>query len=369
LFVIGLAWLIDEPTATAAGAISSTPFGTAPDGVSVSLFTLRNLHGMEAKITNYGGIVTRLTAQDRNGRFGDVVLGFDTLAEYLSASPYFGALIGRYGNRIAGGQFSLQGHRYQLAINNGPNALHGGRRGFDKVVWSVRTAKDTQEGPQLVLAYVSRNGEEGYPGNLNVTAIYTLTNNDALRLDYRATTDQDTVLNLTQHTYFNLRGRGDVLGHTVQINASKYTPVDGTLIPTGQIQSVSATPFDFRRPIAIGAKINELNEQLTYAKGYDHNWVIDAPSSRIKVQATVYEPETGRQLEVLSAEPGIQFYTGNFLDGSIAGKGGQTYEFRGGFCMEPQHFPDSPNQRSFPPVRLRPGETYRNTIVYRFSAR
>jgi aldose 1-epimerase len=323
---------------------------------------------MEAQITTYGGIVTYLTAPDRKGHYADVVLGYDSLDRYLR-SPYFGALIGRYGNRIAKARFSLSGEAYTLAVNNGPNSLHGGFKGFDKVVWAVAKATVTLEGPQLTLTYLSRDGEEGYSGNLNVTAVYTLTEENALRLDYTATTDKDTVINLTQHSYFNLRGLGNVLGHMVQINAARFTPVDSTLIPTGELSSVVGTPFDFRQPTAIGARIDGPNEQLKFANGYDHNWIIHKTAPGLTVQATVYEPETGRVLEVSSTEPGLQFYSGNFLDGTLIGKGGWVYEFRNGFCLEPQHFPDSPNHPNFPSTVLKPSDVYKNTIIYRFSAK
>jgi aldose 1-epimerase len=354
---------------TATDTITRMPFGRGPNGRIVDAYTLCNHSGMEARITTYGGIVTYLTAADRGGHFADVVLGYASLDEYLKASPYFGALIGRYANRIAKGRFTLDGHEYQLAINNGPNALHGGLKGFDKVVWMVTNASVTPEGPQLVLTYVSRDGEEGYPGNLAVTVVYTLMEDNALRLDYRAVTDRDTVVNLTQHSYFNLRGRGDILGHVVQINADGFTPVDNTLIPTGELRAVAGTPFDFRVPTVIGARINQPDDQLRFAKGYDHNWVINKSSPGLTVQATVYEPETGRVLEVSSTEPGLQFYSGNFLDGTLTGKGRWIYGFRDGFALEPQHFPDSPNHPNFPSVTLHPGEIYHNTIIYRFSAR
>ena len=350
-------------------SIVSAPFGQIGDGTMVQVFTLRNARGMEARISNYGGTVTYLTAPDRAGRYANVVLGYDTLAEYLKVSPYFGALIGRYGNRIARGRFTLDGKTYQLAINNDPNALHGGLKGYDKVIWRVARAQVTPQGPQLTLTYLSRDGEEGYPGKLNVTAVYTLTNENELRLDYIATTDRVTVVNLTHHSYFNLRGRGDILGHVLQIHASRFTPVDATLIPTGEIRTVVGTPFDFRAAAPIGARIGADDEQLRFGKGYDHNWVIDAKPGKLVAQATVYEPEEGRALEVLSTEPGLQFYSGNFLDGSIVGRGGWRYEHRSGFCLEPQHFPDSPNHEKFPSTVLRPGEHYRNTIIYRFSAR
>jgi aldose 1-epimerase len=351
------------------GSIEPESFGHISNGAAVIRYALRNRHGMEAQITTYGGIVTKLTAPDREGRFADVVLGYDTLEEYLKGSPYFGALIGRYGNRIAQGRFTLNGVHYSLAANNGVHALHGGIAGFDKVIWTAERSLVTPMGPQLTLTYISRDGEEGYPGNLKVTAVYTLTNDNALQLHYSATTDRDTVVNLTQHSYFNLRGRGDVLGHVVRINADRFTPVDSTLIPTGELRSVAGTPFDFRRPTAIGARIETMDEQLRFAKGYDHNWVIDKAATAVAVAATVYEPDTGRMLEVSSSEPGLQFYTGNFLDGSISGKDGREYGFRSGFVMEPQHFPDSPNQPTFPSTVLKPGQTYQNIISYRFSAR
>ncbi len=355
------------------GTISSAPFGRTPVGVAVERYTLRNRNGLEARIATYGGIVTRLTAPDRKGQYADVVLGYDTLEGYLKSSPYFGALIGRYGNRIAKGRFTLNGRKYTLAINDAPNTLHGGTVGFDKVVWKATQSVVTPNGPQLTLTYLSRDGEEGYPGNLNVTAVYSLTDDNSLRLDYTATTDKDTVVNLTQHSYFNLRGRSDILAHVVQINADRFTPIDSTLIPTGELRPVAGTPFDFRKPTAIGARLDAntdaSDEQIRFGKGYDHNWVINKPVGALTVAATVYEPDSGRVLEVSSAEPGLQFYSGNFLDGSLTGKGGQVYALRNGFCLEPQHFPDSPNHPGFPPVVLKPGQTYKNTIIYRFSAR
>ncbi len=361
--------MADQPSH---GTIVSAPFGATPGGEAVQLYTLRNRHGMQASITNYGGILTSLTAADRSGHYADVVLGYDSLAGYLRKSPYFGALVGRYANRIARGRFTLNGVTYTLATNNGANTLHGGRVGFDKVVWRAVSAAVTPEGPQLTLSYLSRDGEEGYPGNLSVIATYTLTEDDALRLEYRATTDKDTVVNLSQHSYFNLRGaadRGDVLGHIVEIRADRYTPVDEGLIPSGELRPVAGTPFDFRKPTAIGTRIDGADQQLRFGKGYDHNWVINARPGELALDATAYEPRSGRVLEVLSTQPGLQFYTGNFLDGSITGKSGWRYEFRHGFCMEPQHFPDSPNHPGFPSTVLKPGETYRNTIVVRFTAR
>lgn len=351
------------------GSITRGPFGVAPTGTAVDRYTLRNKHGMEAKIATYGGIVTHLTAPDRNGHYADVVLGYDTLDQYLHSSPYFGALIGRYGNRIAHGQFTLNGVKYALATNNGPNSLHGGLKGFDKVVWKATDARVTPKGPELALTYISHDGEEGYPGTLTVTAVYTLTNDNALEVDFTAVTNKDTVVNLTHHSYFNLRGRGDVLGALVQINAKEFTPVNSTLIPTGEIRSVATTPFDFREPVAIGARIDVPDEQLQFAGGYDHNWVIDKAEGAPGLMATVYEPETGRVLEVSSTEPGLQFYTGNFLDGSIIGKNDWAYAHRDAFVMEPQHYPDSPNHPNFPSTVLKPGQTYKNIIVYRFSTR
>ncbi|MDB6067793.1 MAG: aldose 1-epimerase [Pedosphaera sp.] len=343
-------------------------FGTATNGQPVYIYTLRNRNGAEARICNYGGIVVSLKVPDRNGALGDVVLGYDTLNAYIQNSPYFGAIVGRYANRIAKGVFSLDGKTYQLAVNNGPNALHGGIRGFDKVVWEARP-RSTVGGQSLELTYVSKDGEEGYPGTLKVKALYTLTHDNSLRLDFEATTDQDTVVNLSQHSYFNLAGKGDVLAHVVYIRARQFTPVDSTLIPTGELKPVLGTPFDFQTPTPVGARINQNDEQLKFGNGYDHNWVINKPFGKLELMARVYEPDSGRVLEVLSTEPGLQFYSGNFLDGTITGKGGRVYQFRNGFCMEPQHFPDSPNKPNFPSVVLKPGQTYKNTIIYHFSTR
>jgi aldose 1-epimerase len=338
----------------------------------VAIYTLRNSKGMEARIMTYGGIVQSLKVPDRNGKFDDVVLGYDDLAGYLAnkGNPYFGALIGRYGNRIGGAKFTLEGQTCTLAINNGPNSLHGGIKGFDKVVWQAKPLL-TADGPSLELTYFSKDGEEGFPGNLTVTATYTLTDNNELHVYFTATTDKPTVCNLTQHSYFNLRGQGngDILGHEVYINSDKITPVDKDLITTGGYEPVAGTPFDFRKPTAIGARINDPDQQLQYGPGYDHNWVINKPMGKLGLEARVYEPTTGRVLEVWSTEPGLQFYAGNFLDGSITGKDGKVYPRRSGFAMEPQHYPDSPNKPMFPSTELKPGETYQNTIMYRFSTR
>ena len=297
-----------------------------------------------------------------------MVLGYDRLADYLASTPYFGALVGRYGNRIAKARFTLDGQVYKLAANNGPNSLHGGLKGFDKVVWSAKSLA-TPDGPALELNYMSKDGEEGFPGNLSVKAVYTLTEDNALRLDYTAMTDKDTVLSLTHHSYFNLAGHGDVLGHEVYLNASRFTPVDETMIPTGEMRPVAGTPMDFTKATAIGARINQDDEQLKLGKGYDHNWVLDKTPGALTLAARVYEPTTGRVLEAFTTEPGMQFYTANFLDGKLTGKGGWVYQFRNAFCLEPQHFPDSPNQPGFPTTVLKPGQIYKSTVIYKFSAK
>jgi aldose 1-epimerase len=348
------------------GTVHKASFGKTANGTPVEIYTLRNSEGMEATVMTYGGIVTSLKVPDKNGKFGDVVLGYDQLGGYLTNSPYFGALIGRYGNRIARGQFTLDGHAYALATNNFPNHLHGGLKGFDKVVWTAKPV-ETFYGPGLELTYLSKDGEEGYPGNLSVTAIYVVTEKDELVVQFTATTDKDTICNLTHHSYFNLRGSGDVLDYIVQINADKMTPVDSTLITTGELMPVTGTPFDFRQPTPIGARIGDDNQQLKFANGYDHNWVLNKSSRELIQAARVVEPQTGRVLEVFTTSPGIQFYTGNFLDGTIKGKAGRVYQFRDGFCMEPQCFPDSPNHPNFPTTELKPGEVYKNTIIYKFS--
>ena len=364
--VVGLLMAVCAVRAAESELPKSEPFGQTADGKKVELYTLRNAKGMEARICTYGGTVVSLKAPGRGGALADVVHGYDSLDGYLTNSPYFGSLIGRYGNRIGNGKFQIDGHAYTLATNNGINHLHGGIKGFDKVVWEAKPMK-TKVGPMLALKYTSKDGEEGYPGNLSVTAVYTLTEDNVLRLEFAATTDKPTVCNLTHHSYFNLAGGGDILGHEVTIVADKFTPVDSGLIPTGELKPVDGTPFDFRTPTAIGARIGQDDEQLKFGKGYDHNWVINKTAGQLAMQARVTEPKSGRVMEVYSTEPGLQFYTGNFLDGTIVGKGGQVYKFRSAFCMEPQHYPDSPNKPAFPSVVLQPGQTYSNTIEYRFS--
>ena len=366
-----LAW----SAACARGAPRPQPFGMTHRGEAVSLYTLKNAHGMQAKVLDYGGIIVSLRVPDRNGRLDDVVLGFDSLGDYERGSPYFGAIIGRYGNRIARGRFTLDGRTYTLATNNGPNHLHGGVRGFDKVVW---TAAQFERGDSvgLVLNYTSPDGEEGYPGTLRATVTYTLTDKNEFIFDYQATTDRPTPVNLTQHSYFNLAGdgKGDILGHVVTLNADRFTPVDSTLIPTGEIKSVAGTPFDFRTSTAIGARIDRNDEQLRYGRGYDHNFVLNKGGrggkggieGDLTLAAHVYEPTTGRVMEISTTEPGLQFYSGNFLDGTLRGKHGVVYGHRSGFAMETQHFPDSPNRPAFPSTILRPGEEYRSRTIYRF---
>lgn len=338
------------------------------DGMPVDLYTLTNDRRMQAQITNYGGIVVSLRAPDRQGKFGDVVLGYDNLDGYIKQNPFFGSLVGRYANRIAKGKFSLDGKEYTLVTNNNENHLHGGTKGFDKRVWAAREVRG-KNGVGLTLTYVSKDGEEGYPGNLSVTVTYTLTNNNELRIDYAATTDKNTILNLTNHSYFNLAGAGDVLSHEILINADQFTPVDKTLIPTGELGRVAGTPMDFTQSTAIGARINGEHEQILFGGGYDHNWVLKKKTGQLGLAARVYEPKSGRVMEVFTTQPGVQFYTGNFLDGSITGKGGQVYNKRYGFCLETQHFPDSPNKPDFPTVVLKPKEKYAQTTIYKFSAK
>jgi aldose 1-epimerase len=356
------------PSLSAASTVTSKPFGKV-DGQAVELYTLRNEKGAEATITNYGGIVVTLMMPDRAGKMIDVVQGYDNVDGYVKVTPYFGALIGRYGNRIAKGKFTLDGKTYTLAGNNNGNALHGGVKGFDKVIWKAKPV-ESKLGAALELSYLAKDGEEGYPGNLDVVATYTLTNDNSLRVDFKAKTDKATPVNLTHHSYFNLTGSGTILDHVLWIDADKTTPVDSGLIPTGEIKSVEGTVFDFRKATAIGARINDPDTVLQYGPGYDHNWVVNQKKAgELGLQARVESPKSGIVLEVLSTEPAIQFYAGNFLDGTITGKYGQVYAHRSGFCLEPQHYPDSPNHANFPNTILKPGENYSNTIIYKFSAK
>ena len=350
--------------------ITSATFGTTPDGETATLYTLTNANGMEARITNFGGVVVSLKVPDRNDSLADVVLGFDSLEPYFEDSPYFGALIGRYGNRIADGKFTLNGEEYTLVQNNMGNHLHGGIKSFGKVLWQAEPVQaDSSVG--LTLHYLSADGEEGYPGALDVTVAYTLTNDNALRIHYQATTDAPTIVNLTNHSYFNLAGQdhGSILNHEVMINADQFVPVDSTLIPTGELAEVEGTPLDFTEPTKVGARIDDNHPQLAYGMGYDHCWVLNKEEGELARAATVYEPTSGRLMEVLTTEPGVQFYSGNFLNGSLTGKDGAVYQKRSGLCLETEHFPDSPNQPGFPSTELNPGETYETTTIYKFSTR
>jgi len=369
--IFALLLLMSCVSFAAAQSVTKESYGKTSTGENVDLYTLRNTKGVEAKITNYGGILVSLKVPDRKGKFDDVVLGFNDLDSYLTKNdPYMGALIGRYGNRIAKGRFTLNGVEYKLAVNNGENTLHGGIKGFDKVVWTGHELK-TPAGPAVVLTYLSKDGEEGYPGNLNVRVVYTLTNNNELKIDYSATTDKDTVTNLTHHSYFNLagEGNGDILNHLVTINGSRFVPTDAGSIPTGDLKSVAGTPFDFLKATAIGARINQDDEQLKFGNGYDHTWVINGRPGTMRLAATAYEATSGRVMQVWTTEPGVQFYTGNFLNGTLTGKSGKVYARRNGFCFETQHYPDSPNQPSFPTTTLKKGATYKSTTIYRFSTK
>ena len=342
--------------------IRSEPFGVTPAGEETQLFFLVNDAGMEVRVTNYGGIITHIKMPDRHGRFADVVLGHDTLEGYLHRSRYFGALVGRYANRIARGRFVLNGTEYSLAINNGLNHLHGGIKGFDKVVWQ---ASETVDGVQL--RYLSPDGEENYPGNLRATVTYCLTDANELRIEYAATTDKDTIINLTNHSYFNLAGDGTIFDHEITINADAFTPVDQTLIATGEVRSVKDTPLDFTSATPIGKRINCDYEQIRIAGGYDHNFVLRGQMGELRTVATVHDPKSGRTMEVATTQPGMQFYSGNFLDGSLVGKAGRAYVKHSGCCFETQHFPDSPNHLNFPSTVLKPNEEYRHSTVFKFS--
>ena len=349
--------------------VEKNQFGKTIDGTDVDQYILSNNKGMEISIITYGGVITSWTAADKNGEYKDVVLGYNTLAEYEAETPYFGALIGRYGNRISGGKFKLDDQEYTLAANNGVNHLHGGLKGFDKVVWDAKAIVNDSS-VSLELSYLSKDMEEGYPGNLKSKVTYTLNNEDELSVSYEATTDKPTIVNLTQHSYFNLTAdfNQDILNHDIVINADSFLPVDTTLIPTGEFKDVAETPFDFRKPKAIGKHINQENTQLENGMGYDHTWVLNGQGKGLRFVASAYEPVSGRLLEVYSDEPGIQFYSGNFLDGTLPNKSNGTYQHRTGFCLETQHYPNSPNQENFPSVRLNPGDKYESTTVFSLTA-
>jgi aldose 1-epimerase len=358
-----------EPVTKDTMSVTVTHYGELADGTPMSLYTLTNRNGMSMKVINYGGIITSITMPDKNGEQGDIVLGYDSVENYLASNPFFGALIGRYGNRIAKGKFSLDGKAYSLATNNGENHLHGGNKGFDKVIWNIEEAKVPQAAA-IKLSYQSKDMEEGYPGNLNVEVLYALTDANELKIDYKATTDKKTIVNLTQHTYFNLAGPDrDILSHELVLNADKFLPVDKTLIPTGELKEVANTPFDFRKPVAIGKRIDEKDEQLKFGNGYDHCWILNRAADSLAHAATLYDSISGREVMVFTTEPGIQFYSGNFLDGTLTGKNGIVYNFRTGLCLETQHFPDSPNRKEFPSVVLNPGDTYKSQTIYRFAVR
>ena len=357
--------------AEAKPSVKKADWGKTAEGTAVEIYTLKNSAGAEAQIITYGSTVVSLKMPDKNGKFADVVLGYDSIADYEKNQAYIGALVGRYANRIAKGRFTLDGKEYVLAKNNGENHLHGGLKGFDKVVWTARGFVD-KTGANVELNYLSRDGEEGYPGNLSVKVVYSLTENNELKIVYSAETDKNTIVNLTQHSYFNLAGAGvgDILNHQLTIYADKFTPTDNGSIPTGELRSVKGTPFDFLTPQKIGARINQADEQLKFGNGYDQNWILNKTAGKSpSLAATVYEPVSGRVMEVYTTEPGLQFYAGNYLDGAIKGKSGQNYPRRSGFCLETQNFPDSPNKSNFPSPVLKTGETYRPTTLYKFSAK
>jgi aldose 1-epimerase len=360
------------PSSTSASgpAVQRQPFGTV-DGKTVEMFTLTNKNGVEVRAITYGGIITSLKTPDRTGAPADIVLGFNSLDGYLADHPFFGAIIGRYGNRIGKGRFTIDGTEYTLATNNGPNHLHGGVKGFDKVVWQAEVMPPEPGKSKVSFTYTSADGEEGYPGRLLVEVVYSLNDNNELIVDYLARSDKATHVNLTQHSYFNLAGEGsgDILGHELTIDADRFTPVDATLIPTGELAPVDGTPFDFRASTAIGARIDAAHPQIAHGPGYDHNWVLNRTGAGLQRAAMVVEPKSGRTLEISTTEPGIQFYAGNFLDGKLVGKSGRAYGRRSGFCLETQHYPDTPNKPNFPTTLVKPGEPYKTTTVFKFGAR
>ncbi len=355
----------EETGATNTVKVNKESFGKLSDGREVDIYTLSNGKGLVARVMNQGAIVQSVKVPDKSGNVVDVVLGFDNLDGYLQKNPYFGAIVGRYGNRIGSGKFALDGKTYNVVVNDGKNSLHGGNIGFDKKYWGAREVPNGVE-----FTTTSADGDQGYPGNLTAKVTYTVTPDNGLRIDYTATSDKDTVVNLTNHSYWNLSGQGNglILDHEMMIDADRFTPVDAGLIPTGELKPVEGTPFDFRQPTAIGARINEDNEQLKLGGGYDHNWVLNRKGGSVELAARAHDPKTGRVLEVLTDQPGVQFYTGNFLDGSVKGKGGIAYPKRSAFCLETQHFPDSPNHPDFPSTELKAGQEYKTTTIFRFPA-
>jgi aldose 1-epimerase len=362
--------IIVTAISASASNVNKEPFGETPEGKRVDLYTLENANGVTVQIMTHGATIVSLNVPDRNGKMADVVLGFDNLTDYISDSPYFGCVVGRVGNRIARGKFHLNGETYTLAINNDLNHLHGGLKGFDKQVWKAKVISKSDE-PSIRFSYKSADGEEGYPGVLKCSVTYTLTEDNGIRMDYVAESSEATPKNLTNHSYFNLagQGNGNILGHELTLQAPWTTPVDETLIPTGEILSVKGTPFDFTTPHAIGERIEADDEQIQFGGGYDHNFVFDHPYGVLSLVGSVYEPTSGRVMKILTTEPGVQFYSGNFLDGTLTGKDGKVYKHRYGFCLETQHFPDSPNQPQFPSTILEPGDTYESTTIYQFSTR
>ncbi len=350
--------------------ITKELFGKLADGKEAYLYSLKNVSGMTVQITNYGATVTSVSVPDRNGKFAEVALGYDSLDRYINGTVFFGGIVGRYANRIAKGRFTLDGKTYQTTLNDGPNSLHGGKIGFNKVLWNAE-ALETSNGETLKLTYVSKDGEEGFPGTVTISVTYTLTKDNSLQIDYSGTTDKTTILNPCNHSYFNLSGdpKKTIIDEELMINADKYTPVDSTLIPTGELASVAGTPFDFRKMTVIGSRINDANPQLKICGGYDLNWVLNEYNGKVRKVAEVYDPPSGRVLEVLTDQPGIQFYSGNFLNGKDIGKGGVKYEFRSGLALETQLYPDSPNKPEFPSATLKPGQTYKQTTIYKFSAK